>query len=156
MPTEVHEAIVQYLLLALLDFVNRKKLGKVYSNGIRLRIRPRKIRLPDIIFLHKDHFHARHNRVWDGADLVMEVVSEDPKDRLRDFEEKLADYAEARIAEYWIIDPELQRVIVHRLDNDRYITHGEFGRGQQATSALLEGFGIDVAALLAVAEHIPD
>ena len=35
-----------------------------------------KLRLPDIIFLHKDHFHARHNRVWDGADLVMEVVSE--------------------------------------------------------------------------------
>ena len=81
MPTEVHEAIVQFLLLALLSFVNQKKLGKVYSNGIRLRIRPRKVRLPDIIFLHKDHFHARHNRVWDGADLVMEVVSDDPHGR---------------------------------------------------------------------------
>jgi hypothetical protein len=37
--------------------------------------------LPDIIFLHQDHFDARRNRAWDGADLVMEVVSGAPKDR---------------------------------------------------------------------------
>src|SRR5687768_10582426 len=48
MPTEVHEAIAQFLLFALLGFVEKNKLGKVYSTGIRLRIRPRKIRLPDI------------------------------------------------------------------------------------------------------------
>ncbi|MCI0333313.1 MAG: Uma2 family endonuclease [Planctomycetes bacterium] len=156
MPTEVHEAIVQFLLLALVDFVEMKKIGKVYSNGIRLRIRPRKHRLPDIIFLHKDHFHARHNRVWDGADLVMEVVSDDPKDRTRDYETKLADYAEAKVAEYWIIDPDQQRVIVHHLNGDQYTIEGEYQRGQQATSVLLDGFGIDVAALLAVAEGIPE
>src|SRR6185503_3381866 len=96
--------MIQVLLLAMLDFVGKRKLGKVYSNGIRLRIRPRKIRLPDIIFLHKDHYHARHNRAWDGADLVMEVVSEDRKDRKRDYEQKLLDYAEAKVAEYWIVD----------------------------------------------------
>ena len=156
MPTEVHEAIIQFLLFALFDFVEKRKLGKVYSNGIRLRIRPSKVRLPDIIFLHKEHFHARHNRVWDGADLVMEVVSEDPKDRERDYQQKLVDYAEARVAEYWIIDPERQRVLVHRLDGDRYAIHGEFVRGQQATSFLLAGFDIDVTALFAVAEGIPE
>jgi Uma2 family endonuclease len=156
MPTEIHEAIVQFLLFALHGFVAKRNLGKAYSNGIRLRTRPRKLRLPDIIFLHKDHFHARHNRVWDSADLVMEVVSDDPKDQKRDYEEKLRDYAEAKIAEYWIIDPNRQCMIVHRLEGDRYIVHGEFTRGQQATSVLLPGFGIDVAALLAVADEIPE
>jgi Uma2 family endonuclease len=156
MPTEVHEAIVQVLLFALFGFVEKRKLGKVYSNGIRLRIRPRKIRLPDIIFLHKDHFHARHNRVWDGADLVMEVVSEEPKDRERDYQEKVADYAEAKVAEYWIIDPQRQRVLVHRLDGAVYVVHGEFTRGHQAASALLEGFANDVGALLSVADDIPE
>jgi Uma2 family endonuclease len=156
MPTEVHEALVQFLFFALHAFVEQRGLGKVYFNGIRLRIRPRKTRLPDVIFLHKDHFYARHNRVWDGADLVMEVVSDDPKDRQRDFEQKLLDYAEAKIAEYWIVDPDRQLVIVHRLDGDRYALHGEFSRGQQATSVLLEGFGVDVAALFAVVEDIPE
>lgn len=156
MPTEVHEAIVQFLLFALHSFVAKNKLGKVYSNGIRLRIRPSKVRLPDVIFLHKDHFHARHNRVWDGADLVMEVVSDDQKDRDRDYRDKLADYAEAKVAEYWIIDPQRQVVLVHRLDGDRYVMHGELCRGQHATSVLLEGFEVDVAALLASADDIPE
>jgi Uma2 family endonuclease len=156
MPTETHEALVQFLLLALYRFVEERKLGKVYPNGIRLRIRPRKIRLPDIIFLHKDHFHARHNRVWDGADLVMEVVSDDPKDRQRDYEQKLLDYAEAKVAEYWIVDYERRIVLVHRLDVDRYTIHGQFTPGQLATSNLLEGFSIEVAALFAAAEDVPE
>jgi Uma2 family endonuclease len=156
MPTEVHEAIVRFLFLALYGFVSPKQLGQVYFNGIRLRIRPSKVRLPDIIFLHQNHFHARHNRVWDGVDLVMEVVSEDPKDRERDYQQKVADYAEAKVAEYWIIDPQRERVFLRRLDGDHYAIHGEFARGQRATSALLEGFEIDVTALLAVAEDIPE
>jgi Uma2 family endonuclease len=156
MPTELHEALVRYLFLALYEFVNTNKLGEIYFNGIRLRIRPRKIRLPDIIFLRKDHFRARHNRAWDGADLVMEVVSDDPKGRTRDYETKLADYAEAKVAEYWIIDPERKAVLVHRLDGEHYAIHGEFARGQQAFSAILPEFGIDTAALFAVADEIPE
>jgi Uma2 family endonuclease len=156
MPTEIHEALLQFLFFALHRFIDEKKLGKVYWNGIRLRIRPRKVRLPDIIFLHKDHFYARHNRVWDGADLVMEVVSDDPKDRQRDYEQKLLDYAEAKVGEYWIVDFERQVVIVHRLEGEQYAVHGQFTRGQQATSVLLSGFGVDVSALFAVAEEIPE
>jgi hypothetical protein len=66
--------------------------------GLRVRVRRGKIREPDIAFLHKDNFHARHNRVWDGANLVMEVMKDDPKDRERYYEQKLGDYAEAKMA----------------------------------------------------------
>ncbi len=128
-PTEIHESLVQYLFFALHHFVEKGKLGKVYWTGIRLRIRPRKHRLPDIIFLHKDHFEARHNRAWESADLVMEVVSDAPTDRQRDYEQKLADYAEAKIAEYWIIDPERRLVTVHQLRDGRYAVHGQFAAG---------------------------
>jgi len=156
MPTEIHESLVQFLLFALHQFVDSQKLGKVYSNGIRIRIRPRKIRLPDVLFLHKDHYEVRHNRVWDGADLVMEVVSGDPKDRQRDYEQKLADYAEAKVSEYWIVDPERRLVIVHHLHDGKYAIHGEFAAGERATSILLSGFDVDVTALFAVTADIPD
>ena len=156
MPTEVHEAITRFLFLALYQFVDQRKLGEVYSNGIRLRVRPRKLRLPDVIFLHRDHFHARHNRVWDGADLVMEVLSDSPADRQRDYEQKLVDYAEAKVSEYWIIDPERQAVVVHQLTGDQYSVHGEYGRGQVAISALLAGFAVDAGALFETAESIPE
>ena len=114
------------------------------------------MRLPDIVFLHKDHFHARHNRVWDGADLVLEVVSDDPKDHARDYETKLADYAEAKITEYSIVDPERQVVIVHRLDRDVYKVSGQYNRGEQAKSDSLAGFAINTEALFAAADNIPE
>jgi Uma2 family endonuclease len=155
-PTEIHEALVQFSFLGLHEFVEKQAYGKVHWTGIRLRIRPRKFRLPDVIFLHQDNYHARHNRAWDGADLVMEVVSDDPKDRQRDYEEKLLDYAEAKVAEYWIVDHERQFVIVHRLEGSQYRVHGEFTRGQQAASALLDGFTLDVEALFAAADEIPE
>jgi Uma2 family endonuclease len=156
MPTEIHETLAELLFFALREFVETQKLGKVHMTGIRLRIRPRKFRLPDVIFLHKDNYHSRHNRAWDGADLVMEVVSDDPKDRQRDYEEKLLDYAEAKVAEYWIVDHERQVVIVHLLEGSQYRVHGEFTRAQQAASALLDGFTLDVEALFAAADEIPE
>jgi Uma2 family endonuclease len=156
MPTEMHEALVHFLYRVFYAYIEPRGLGKVYSNGIRLRIRPDKVRLPDVIFLHKDNFHARHNRVWNGADLAMEVVSDDPKDRQRDYETKLADYAEAGIAEYWIVDFERRRVVVHRLDGGAYVVHGEFAPGDVASSAMLSGFQIDVSALMAEAEDVPE
>jgi Uma2 family endonuclease len=85
-----------------------------------------------------------HNEFWEGADLVMEVVSED---RRRDFELKRTDYARAGIPEYWIIDPKFERVTVLSLKDGAYVVRGEFHRTQQASSALLDGFTIDVTAL---------
>jgi Uma2 family endonuclease len=156
MPTDVHESMIEFLYFALKEFVEAGNLGKVRWTGIRLRIRPRKFRLPDIIFLHKDHFHARHNRAWDGADLVMEVVSDDPKDRDRDYQQKLLDYAEAKVPEYWIIDYQQRAVLVHRLVADKYVLDGQFRPGQQAKSFLLDGFAVDVAALFAAADEVPE
>jgi Uma2 family endonuclease len=156
MPTDIHESLVEFLFFALREFVEKRKLGKVRWTGIRLRIRPGKFRLPDVIFLHKDHFHARHNRAWHAADLVMEVVSEDAKDRERDYEKKLLDYAEAKVGEYWIVDYARRVVLVHGLNGDRYTLHGQFTPGQLANSKLLDGFSIDVAALFAAAEEVPE
>jgi Uma2 family endonuclease len=156
MPTELHQELLAFLYRALYEYVSKRQLGKVHFSGLRFRIRPGKIREPDIIFLHKEHFDARHNRVWDGADLIMEVVSDDPKDRKRDYEEKLVAYAEAKVAEYWVVDYERRVVVVHRLDGDRYVLHEDFTSGDQAESVLLPGFSIDVDALFAVADEIPE
>jgi Uma2 family endonuclease len=156
MPTEIHQELIEFLFLVLRDFVLQRQLGKVHTSGLRVRLRDQKIRQPDVVFLHKNNFHERHNSVWDGADLVMEVVSADAKDRARDYEKKLVDYAEGKVSEYWIVDPQRQIVQVHRLQEGAYALHGEFAAGQAATSALLTGFAVDVAALFAVMKEIPE
>ena len=84
----------------------------------------------------------RQNRYWLGADLVVEIVSPDNPER--DTREKRADYAEATIPEYWIVNPEDETIVVLKLEGEQYTEHGVFRRGDAATSALLTGFTLPV------------
>ncbi len=86
----------------------------------------------------------------------MDVVSDDPKDRQRDYEQKLIDYSEANVGEYWIVDPHRRLVTVHHLIDGHYVVHGEFSTGGQANSRLLPEFDVDVTALFAAIDEIPE
>jgi Uma2 family endonuclease len=152
----LHQALVGFLYHALLNFVTKGDLGLVPYGPLRVRVRSGKVREPDVLFLRKQNFHLRTNRVWNGADLAMEVVSPDPKDRQRDYEDKLAEYAQSGIGEYWIVDAEHRLVTVNRLDQGRYVTHGEFSPEEEATSVLLPGFVVNVADLFGVIDELPN
>jgi Uma2 family endonuclease len=82
---------------------------------------------------------------WLGADLVIEIVSED--DPERDIVTKRADYAEGGIPEYWIVNPIDGTITVLSLGGEQYVEHGVFRRGDSATSALLKGFAVSVDAV---------
>jgi Uma2 family endonuclease len=156
MPTELHQALAGFLYHALLTFVTKHQLGIVPFPPLRVRMPGGRYREPDVLFLRNENFRLRSNRIWSGADLVIEVVSGDPKDRQRDYEDKLSDYAAANIQEYWIVDFEHKLVTVQRLAGERYTIHGEFSVGTLATSASLRGFAIDVAELFAVADNVAE
>jgi Uma2 family endonuclease len=148
LPTELHQMIVAFLFEALLAWARPRDAGKVLFSALRVRLRPGKVREPDVVFMRKENDHRRGNEFWDGADLVMEVVSDD--DRRRDLVIKRFEYAQAGIPEYWIIDPKNAEVTVLKLAGELYTEHGVFARGQQATSATLDGFTVDVTALFSV------
>jgi Uma2 family endonuclease len=145
MPTDQHQAISQFLFLAFLGFIQRLG-GTARYAPLRLRIRPRKYREPDILLVHDANDPRRRNRYWLGADLVVEIVSPDRPER--DLIEKRGDYAEAGIPEHWIVNPGTASITVLRLEGDAYVEHGVFARGARATSWLLEGFAVEVSAVL--------
>jgi Uma2 family endonuclease len=146
MPTPSHQDLVLALYGFLLGFSAIPKLGRLYVAPLRVRIGPREFREPDILFVLREHAHLIGRRFCKGADLVMEVVSPAPSDRRRDLKDKRRDYAKAGISEYWIVDPRDERIIVLRLDGKNYTVHGEFSRGEKASSHLLKGFTVDVSA----------
>lgn len=148
MPTETHQLILLYLLDALRAFVSPRRLGTVLMAVLRVRLRSGKFREPDIVFMRAENASRRRDEFWQGADLVMEIVSPDPHSQ-RDYDKKREDYAEAGIPEYWIVDPAEERITVLKLSGDNYAVHGQFTPGDTATSALLEGFGVDVDAVFA-------
>ncbi len=141
MPTRYHQAISRMLFLALLAAVQRIG-GDVFYAPLRLQVRPGKFREPDLLLILNKNDPRAQNAYWTGADLVVEIVS--PDDPGRDTEEKPRDYAEGRIPEYWIVDPQAGAITVLTLEGDAYVTHGVFHRGERAVSKLLAGFSVSV------------
>ena len=140
MPTDYHQAIVQFLLYAFDGFM--KPLGgKVRIAPLRLRIRKGKFREPDLLLLLSASDRRRQNRFWTGADLVVEVVSPDKPERTWF---KRQDYAEAGVTEYWIVNPSNDTIVVLTLNKKRYRQLGSFARGSVARSSLLKGLQLGV------------
>jgi len=83
-PTTSHHMILAFLYRALLAFIESQKLGTVLFAGIRVRLRKGKYCEPDIVFMLAEHADRIGEKYWQGADLVIEVVSGDEKDRERD------------------------------------------------------------------------
>jgi Uma2 family endonuclease len=144
MPTDKHQGILGFLYLAFLSFIEPRG-GKVRFSPLRLRIRPGKFREPDLLLLLSAADPRRQNRFWLGADLALEVVSEEKPER--DLVEKRGDYAEGRVPEYWIVNPQTETITVLRLRGDVYEEAGTFRRGESATSILLPDFSVAVAAV---------
>ena len=144
MPTKYHQAISRLLFLALLVVVERIG-GDLFYAPLRVQVRPGKFREPDLLLVLDKHDPRAQNEFWLGADLVVEVVSPDKPQR--DTEEKPRDYAEARIPEYWIVNPIDDTIRVLTLQGEAYATHGVFRRGDTATSQLLAGFAVGVDAV---------
>lgn len=152
MPTLAHQLIVRFLLDSLRAFVDPRNLGMVLFAPLPVKTIPRHYREPDIIFNFTENHVKRGQEYYTGADLVMEVVSEDRRSHERDYDKKRKDYADANIPEYWIVDPQTQRVTVLVLEGGRYAEQGVFSAGTNATSRLLDGFSVNVDAIFAAAK----
>jgi Uma2 family endonuclease len=148
MPTVFHQRIVAFLYNALLVFATANHLGEVLFAPVRVRLWSGKYREPDLVFMNAENAARITRDYWIGADLVLEVVSDD--DRRRDLEVKRQEYAQAGIPEYWIVDPMLEQITVLALEGSTYAVHGEYPKGAEATSRLLPGFKVNVTEALSV------
>lgn len=114
MPTRnEHEDILDYLHRLIGFFVEIFDLGVLRQSNLEVKLWPGgPSRLPDLLFLKKDHLSRLTSERLNGPpDLVVEVISRDSIHR--DREKKYREYAKAGVPEYWIIDPRPDR---HRAD----------------------------------------
>lgn len=148
-PTCSHQEIAGYLLLQLSQFVKNGRIGRVLFGAFPVRLSKGEYRTADIVFMSKEHAARQFERFWDGADLVIEVLSHRAAERRHDLVTKRREYARAGISEYWIVDPKNSEITVLRLGKQRYIVAGKYGSKEQAQSVLLPGFEVNVASALA-------
>lgn len=101
----VHQSISAFLVAIISNFISLFELGQVRYAPMEMRLRGgRSSREPDILFIKQANLHRlNENRLEGPADLVIEIVSDDSV--TRDRRDKLKEYQEAGITEYWIVDP---------------------------------------------------
>jgi Uma2 family endonuclease len=152
MPTLEHQKILRFLFRLLDSFALSLQVGEVFFAPLRVYIRPGKYREPDIVFKFLEGHSKSGPRYYEGADLVMEVVSDDAESNKRDYETKVLDYAEAGIPEYWIVDPQKKQITVLTLVETSYQTAGVYQEGAVAESKLLPDFTVNVSEVFAAAK----
>jgi Uma2 family endonuclease len=144
-PTTRHQVLMLFLYELFRNAV-KPTGGIVLVAGLRVRIRAGKYREPDVLLMMDARDPRNQDRYWLGADLVVEVVS--PGNPERDIDDKPLDYAKAGIPEYCIVNPLDETISVLTLAGNVYMVHRVFRRCEDATSLLLDGFGVSMDAVV--------
>ena len=102
---------------------------------------------PDFVFVSADQFEILRELNIEGAPaLIIEIVSPDTRDR--DLGVKRQLYDRGGVREYWIVDPDTNRISVHRRAEDRSFPNVvTLDRAQTITTPLLPGFGLTLEKL---------
>lgn len=118
-------------------FVEAKNLGVVRGPEFQIRLNPECRRVPDLLFVSANRRDIlRRNHVEGAPDLIIEIVS--PDSAARDWREKYLEYQAAGVREYWIIDPDHERLEAYRLSGEGTYQLIEEKNGQ-VTSGVLAG-----------------
>jgi Uma2 family endonuclease len=141
-PSLRHQDVIAFLSTLLRLFVESRDAGKVYFAPVQMRLKVSG-REPDILFVATEHQSRFRDLYLDGpADLVVEVVS--PESRSRDRVEKLREYQQAGIREYWLIDPIRQEAVFYTLGEDGTYYPIAVGVDGVFRSKVLTGFWLRV------------
>jgi Uma2 family endonuclease len=157
MPTHLHQFLQLFLGAAVKNWVGKTRVAgspmhRFAISPFRVRLSEKHYREPDVGVMLRDNVSRCFKDHWDGADFVIEILS--PSNREHDTQTKRQEYAAAGIGEYWIIDPDARSLVQLVLQNDQYLEAALLVGTGEVTSAVLQGFSIDLAVMFAdAADH---
>jgi len=141
-----HQDIVGWLFVRIYQHVRDHGGGRVFVAPYDVVLSETDVVEPDVLFVADADTHRITKANLQGPPtLAVEVLSDPRHDRVR----KRRLYARFGVKEYWIVDPEGERVEVHVLESEQYPTPRLLEAGTSLTTDLLPGLSIDVAELLA-------
>jgi Uma2 family endonuclease len=143
--------IALFLLVQFLKFVPIYRL----SNKIEIAVSGRStVRIPDLTVLTDELAAALQTATRSTMtpdlpppDLVVEVVSPGKANENRDYRYKRSEYATIGILEYWVVDPQQQKVTVFTLVEGFY-EEAVFRGSELIRSQIFAAFDLTAAAVL--------
>ncbi|NHM28859.1 Uma2 family endonuclease [Desulfofundulus sp. TPOSR] len=146
-PSTFHQLVLVRLLGHFLNYQAKENRGTVLVSPVDVYFNHEETFQPDIIFISRERTHIiEHNKINGAPDLVVEILS--PSTAYYDLRKKYRVYERYGVKEYWIVDPEDETVEIYLNKDGRFILHQQVRRQGVVTSAILDGFKVEVAELL--------
>ena len=116
LPAPRHGRVQARFARALLDFVEPRGLGEVYTEvGFVLAKNPDTVRGPDVSYVSPPALGRLRDdtRLFPGApDLAVEILS--PSNRAAEVRSKVAEFLAAGTRLVWVVDPQIRTVTAYR------------------------------------------
>lgn len=142
-PRLAHQIIVGNLYFIIATYVRERRCGVIFGAPVDVVLSREDVVEPDVTYFSNERYKevATETSAQGAPDLAIEVLS--PTTRRRDEVLKRRLYERMGVKEYWIVDPEIKTVKVHRLVAGRY-DRIEIAREDDAvvTTALLPGLRV--------------
>lgn len=151
-PNLKHQAVLGNLHLAIGGWLAEHPVGRVFFAPFDVVFTQFDVVEPDLLYLSNERAAQvlTPANVQGTPELVVEVGS--PSTRRRDETIKRRLYERAGVSEYWIVDPELDVVRIHRRTDDRFVRPVELSAeaAEVVTTPLLPGLELPLVSLFRV------
>jgi Uma2 family endonuclease len=133
-PKTTHQDTSGNLFNCIKEFLKRTHLGRVFAAPYDVVFSDVDVVEPDLVYVSAARSAIiTEDNIQGAPDLVVEILS--PSSRKTDEIIKRKLYERYGVAEYWIVDPELETVKVYRFVEGRYARVAELARETGATLA---------------------
>lgn len=147
-PKTTHQVISMNLGAVLHGHVSGRKAGRVLTAPTDVVLSDLDVVQPDLLFVSAARASIITEKNIQGPpDIVVEIISETTRRTDEVIKRKL--YERYKVPEYWVVDPELETVKVHRLTNQGYARAAELSKesNDTLTTPLLPGLQVPLAAI---------
>lgn len=139
-----HQDIVGRLFALFFNYVEEHRAGRVYVAPADVLLSDSNVVEPDIVYVGDDRSEILTEMNMQGVpSLLIEVVSNPRIDRVR----KRDVYARFGVPEYWIVDPDADRIEVYHHGPDGYGKPVIFEPGETLEYDGLPGLQVDLTRL---------
>src|SRR5690606_22964580 len=147
-PRTNHQRVSVKIATALFNFL-RDKPCEVFSAPFDVRLPGRSLKNEDIdtvvqpdICVICDPEKLDELGCIGAPDLIVEILS--PGNNRKELQNKYEVYEESGVSEYWIIHPDQGTLMIHVLENGKYIPSRLFTLGDLVSYKAVPGFNLDL------------
>lgn len=118
-PITKHQKVSGTLFGCLFTYIQQSKIGQLFAAPMDVVLSDLDVVQPDLLFISIARASIMTEKNIQGSpDLVVEILSESSRKTDEVIKRKI--YERYRIAEFWIIDPELESIKIYRYSDKGY------------------------------------